>query len=208
MPQKFFTAPNQHRLYSDLQEEPGNTAPPPFPGALPHIHSKTACRGFKSFCPCQKSQVSLLRCLTFSLVCGRIWQRGTAAPCAVRVVGACSPVGCVQAPVSAPASVGAGRSPLGSSTRGGSRDKSVPRFPPSFPVFSIRSHLFPTVPIPSSTQNAPGFAFFGPIRVRFPCFFPFLTCKIFRILFVHSADLVHRLKSLVIPLSRDVSFFT
>ena len=55
MPQKFFTAPNQHRLYSDLQEEPGNTAPPPFPGALPHIHSKTACRGFKSFCPCQKT---------------------------------------------------------------------------------------------------------------------------------------------------------
>ena len=45
----------------------------------------------------QKSQVSLLRYLTFSLVCGRIWQRGTAAPCAVRVVGACSPVGCVQA---------------------------------------------------------------------------------------------------------------
>ena len=55
MPQKFFTAPNQHRLYSDLQEEPGNTAPPPFPGALPHIHSKTACRGFKSFCPCHKT---------------------------------------------------------------------------------------------------------------------------------------------------------
>ena len=45
----------------------------------------------------QKSRGSLLRCLTFSLVCGRIWQRGTAAPCAVRVVGACSPVGCVQA---------------------------------------------------------------------------------------------------------------
>ena len=41
----------------------------------------------KSFCPCQKSQVSLLRYLTFSLVCGRIWQRGTAAPCAMRVVG-------------------------------------------------------------------------------------------------------------------------
>ena len=35
----------------------------------------------------QKSQVSLLRYLTFSLVCGRIWQQGTAAPCAVRVVG-------------------------------------------------------------------------------------------------------------------------
>ena len=35
----------------------------------------------------QKSQVSLLRYLIFSLVCGRIWQQGTAAPCAVRVVG-------------------------------------------------------------------------------------------------------------------------
>ena len=46
----------------------------------------------------QKSQVSLLRYLTFSLVCGRIWQRGApAGPPAVRVVGACSPVGCVQA---------------------------------------------------------------------------------------------------------------
>ena len=208
IPSATFSAPNQHQLFWACLEKSVNSIVLLLPGALSHIHSKTARRGFKSFCPCQKSQVSLLRCLTFSLVCGRIWQRGTAAPCAVRVVGACSPVGCVQAPVSAPASVGAGRSPLGSSTRGGSRDKSVPRFPPSFPVFSIRSHLFPTVPIPSSTQNAPGFAFFGPIRVRFPCFFPFLTCKIFRILFVHSADLVHRLKSLVIPLSRDVSFFT
>ena len=36
----------------------------------------------------QKSQVSLLRYLTFSLVCGRIWQRGApAGPPAVRVVG-------------------------------------------------------------------------------------------------------------------------
>ena len=76
------------------------------------------------------------------------------------------------------------------------------------PGFPIRLHLPLTVLIPSSTQNAAGFAFFGPIRVRFPCFFPFLTCKIFRIFFVHSADLVHRLKSLVMPLSRDVSFLT
>ena len=36
----------------------------------------------------------------------------------------------------------------------------------------------------------------------------FCGCKIFRIFFVHSADRLHRLKSLVIPLSRDVSFFT
>ena len=51
----------------------------------------------KSFCPCQKSQVSLLRYLTFSLVCGRIWQQGApAGPPAVRVVGRWSPVATVQ----------------------------------------------------------------------------------------------------------------
>ena len=91
-------APNQHRLLATWPVERGNTGPHLLPGALSHIHSKTACRGFKSFCPCQKSQVSLLRYLTFSLVYGRIWQRGApAGPPAVRVVGACSPVGCVQA---------------------------------------------------------------------------------------------------------------
>ena len=149
-----------------------------------------------------------MRFLTFSLVCGRIWQRGTAAPCAVRVVGACSPVGCVQAPVSAPASVGAGRSPLGSSTRGGSRDKSVPRFPPSFPVFSIRSHLFPTVPIPSSTQNAPDFALFGLFRVRFLVFRPFGRAKFWDQLLCTLPHSVYRLKSLVMPCKREVSFLT
>ena len=147
----------------------------------------------------QKSQVSPLRYLTFSLVCGRIWQQGApAGPPAVRVVGACSPVGCVQAPVSAPASVGAGRSPLGSSTRGGSRDKSVPRFPPSFPVFSIRSHLFPTVPIPSSTRNAPGFAFFWRfVTAKFPLWF---LC-----ILLHSD---YKLKPSVMPCRREVSFLT
>ena len=45
----------------------------------------------------QKSQVSLLRYLTFSLVCGRIWQRGApAGSSAVRVVGRWSPVATVQ----------------------------------------------------------------------------------------------------------------
>ena len=45
----------------------------------------------------QKSRGSLLRCLTFSLVCGRIWQRGAPAGSpAVRVVGRWSPVATVQ----------------------------------------------------------------------------------------------------------------
>ena len=37
-------------------------------------------------------------------------------------------------------------------------------------VFSPWFYSFPTVLIPSSTQNAPGFAFFGLFRVRFPLF--------------------------------------
>ena len=51
----FPAAPNQHRPLSDLQQEPGKSAFSLLPGALSHIHSKTACRGFKSFCPCHKT---------------------------------------------------------------------------------------------------------------------------------------------------------
>ena len=47
-------APNQHRLSSAFSGEPPNTAPPPFSLWRFYIHSKTACRGFKSFCPCHK----------------------------------------------------------------------------------------------------------------------------------------------------------
>ena len=53
-PRKISIAPNQHHPLTDLLEKPGNTAPPLLPSAFSHIHSKTACRGFKSFCPCQK----------------------------------------------------------------------------------------------------------------------------------------------------------
>ena len=153
MPQKFFTAPNQHRLYSDLQEEPGNTAPPPFPGALPHIHSKTACRGFKSFCPCQKtgentgfSPVSFFHVLHCYLVHfgSDFW----------------------------------------------------------FPHPSV-----PAAPL-SSTQNAPGFAFFGLFRVRFRIFRRFVGAKFsdwFLCILPHS---VHRLNPSVIPCKREVSFLT
>ena len=60
-PLKFPVAPNQHRPFCDLRQEPSNTGPPPLPGALPHTHSKTACRGFKSFCPCQSTCPQALR---------------------------------------------------------------------------------------------------------------------------------------------------
>ena len=63
--ENFLPAPNQHRSFVTCPGELGNTVHFPLLLAFSHIHSKTACRGFKSFCPCQKSQVSLLRCLTF-----------------------------------------------------------------------------------------------------------------------------------------------
>ena len=37
-------------------------------------------------------------------------------------------------------------------------------------LYSVLSHPSSTSPIPSSTQNAPGFAFFGLFRVRFAHF--------------------------------------
>ena len=53
------------------------------PGLFAFLFAERIIFGKKT----QKSQVSLLRYLTFSLVCGKIWQPGTAAPRAVRVVG-------------------------------------------------------------------------------------------------------------------------
>ena len=64
------------------------------------------------------------------------------------------------------------------------------------------------VPIPSSTQNAPGFAFFGLNRVRFSLFRCFLAAKFspwFLCTLLHS---VYKLKPSVIPCRREVSFLT
>ena len=47
---KFPAAPNLHR-----SSKPGNTGPSPLLVGCSNIHSKTACRGFKSFCPCHKT---------------------------------------------------------------------------------------------------------------------------------------------------------
>ena len=72
--------------------------------------------------------------------------------------------------------------------------------------FCIRLHLSATALISSSTQNAPGFAFFGSIRVRFLVFRTFGRAK-FRDLFLYTlSHSVHRLKSLVMPVRREVSF--
>ena len=71
------------------------------------------------------------------------------------------------APVSADTSVGAGRSPLGSSTRAGRRDKSVPPFPPCYdgdhlplPTFNWFSH-------PASSASNRCYPLQHPERTRF-----------------------------------------
>ena len=75
-------------------------------------------------------------------------------------------------------------------------------------AFSIRFYPFSTVLIPSSTQNAPGFAFFWLNRVRFPLFCCFSGAKFscwFLCILPHSG---YKLKTSVIPCRREVSFFT
>ena len=143
----------------------------------------------------QKSQVSLLRYLTFSLVCSRIWQRGAAAPCAVRVVGRVRAVG----------------------TQATSRPRRQPRPSPSAPAtkpaetlgfcrfsfcmccmgmgfilvqtpgFLTWFYSFPTAATPSSTQNALDFGCFRLKSGAFRCFFLLLTHKISALVFVHPA---------------------
>ena len=65
-----------------------------------------------------------------------------------------------------------------------------------------------TVLIPSSTRNAPDFGCFRLKSGAFRCFCPLLTCKILGLVFVHCADISHRLKPSVIPCRREVSFLT
>ncbi len=128
-----------------------------------------------------------------------------------RAEGRLSPVALCCEPVSAAASVGAGRSPLGSSTRGGSRDKSFcpchktgenTGFSPVFflPVlhgFGVRfgsdsgfSHLVLPVLNRSHPLQHPKRTRFRPFRTisgAFRCFCSLLTCKIFVLVFVHTA---------------------
>ena len=149
-------APNQHHSSGSCPGELGNSGPRPLSLVLSHIHSKTACRGFKSFCPCQKPAETLgFRRFSFCMCCMVM---------VFTLVQTSS--------------------------------------------FCIHLHLSATVLIPSSTQNAPGFAFFGSIRVRFLVFCPFGRAKFLALLLCTLPHSVYRLKSLVIPVRREVSFLT
>ena len=72
----------------------------------------------------------------------------------------------------------------------------------------IRPQPVSTAVFPSSTQNAPGFAFLGLFRVRFPLFCCFFGAKFscrFLCILPHSG---YKLKPSVIPCRREVSFLT
>ena len=78
------------------------------------------------------------------------------------------------------------------------------------PVLSSHIRLQPvfTAVFPSSTQNAPSFAFFGLFRVRFRIFCCFAGAKftgLFLCILPHSG---YKLKPSVMPCRREVSFFT
>ncbi len=74
--------------------------------------------------------------------------------------------------------------------------------------FLIWFYPFSTVSIPSSTQNAPGFALFGPNRVLFSLFRCFLAAKFLSWFFCTLLHSVYKLKPSVIPCKREVSFLT
>ena len=155
LPRIFPAAPNQHRLFCDLRQEPGNTGPHLLLVICFYIHSKTACRGFKSFCPCQKPAETLRFCrLSFY------------------VLYACG--------------VHAGS------------DSGF-----SHPFASARTCFHP-LQHPKRTR----FCLFSAFPGAFLCFLPFWTCKILGPVFVHCADMPHRLKPSVIPCRREVSFLT
>ena len=67
---------------------------------------------------------------------------------------------------------------------------------------------FPTVPIPSSTKNTPGFAFFGLFRVRFSLFRCFWGAKFLPALLCILPHSGYKLKPSVMPCRREVSFLT
>ena len=176
-------------------------------------------RGFKSFCPCQKRETSVCLSLFFRSDWGR--SLGTRSVSGIAA----------EAPPVADAARRGWRSGRRLARRPRrrrqsrapqeglrSKFKSVPPFSPCYggvpPFFKsilgflTRLHPSPTAAPLSSTQNAPGFAFFGLFRVRFSLFRCFLAAKFscrFLCILPHS---VHRLNPSVNPCRREVSFLT
>ena len=141
----------QHQTSTGLSGACGGNrvtpSPSPLLGALSHIHSKTACRGFKSFCPCQKWRGEHTLASLFFVSAHK--DSATRHGCALRSAcrGGLQPGGLRPGPAEAAAET----SP--------SLD-----FLLAFRVFSsgfTRSQLFPSSPAPKTHPISPFWGFSG-----------------------------------------------
>ena len=225
--------PRGERAPVALRREPVSAPAPVGAGRSPPGSSTRAGRRDQVLLPLPKIALLLLQWRCFLSLGGTSWQQGAPAGSpAVRVVGTCSPVGCVQRRSQLPL-----RSVLGAPHWGaapepaGETSPSAPATKPaktldsrrfSFCTYCVRMgfilvqtagfctwfYLFPTVPIPSSTKNTPGFAFFGLFRVRFSLFRCFWGAKFLPALLCILPHSGYKLKPSVMPCRREVSFLT
>ena len=171
----FFVRTRQHCLFPVLAV----VFPHPLQNRVPRV---------QVLLPLPKTALLLLQWRCFLSLGGTSWQRGTAAPRAVRVVGACSPVGCVQArPRRQPRQVPL---PLPKSRRkhwvfAGFLFACVARLCGSL-WFGFLVHLpVHTCRTPLQHPKRTRFRPFWPKPGAFLCFPPFWTCKILGPVFVH-----------------------
>ncbi len=190
-PLNFPAAPNQHQPFCDLREELGDTCPPSLPVRCFLIHSKTACRGFKSFCPCQKRETSVCLSLFFRSNWGQASARGAcrASPPKRRLWrmqrgGDGAAVGDWQGGPAAADRAGYRKRACEASSSPSFHFRHVMEDLPSLPLlYSSLSHPPPTLQHPERTRFRLFRAFPGAFS-RFPLFW---TCKISRPVFVYSA---------------------
>ena len=186
---------SQHQTSTGLSGTCGENwvtpALPPLPGALSHIHSKTACRGFKPFCPCQKRETSVCLSLFFRSNWGQASARGAcrASPPKRRLWrmqrgGDGAAVGDWQGGPAAADRAGYRKRACEASSSPSFHFRHVMEDLPSLPLlYSSLSHPPPTLQHPERTRFRLFRAFPGAFS-RFPLFW---TCKISRPVFVYSA---------------------
>ena len=208
--------PRGERAPVALRREPVSAPAPVGAGRSPPGSSTRAGRRDQVLLPLPKIALLLLQWRCFLSLGGTSWQQGAPAGSpAVRVVGTCSPVGCVQRRSQLPL-----RSVLGAPHWGAApepADETSPslhlhhameELPSLSLLYSVLSHPSSTVPIPSSTKNTPGFAFFGLFRVRFSLFRCFWGAKFLPALLCILPHSGYKLKPSVMPCRREVSFLT
>ena len=211
----------QHRSFPrSLVLSPTSTPKPRAEGRVRAGGTQATSRpersGDQVLLPLPKIALLLLQWRCFLSLGGTSWQQGAPAGSpAVRVVGTCSPVGCVQRRSRLPL-----RSVLGAPHWGAAPESAGETSPslhlhhameelPSLSLlYSVLSHPSSTVPTPSNTQNAPGFAFFGLNRVRFSLFRCFWGAKFLPALLCILPHSGYKLKPSVMPCRREVSFLT